>query len=283
MLTIFSIPRAFIGHAKIIQDNAIGSWTRLGSGCGIVLFGDDLGVADAAERHKTRHEPSTIRNEFGTPLISDVFHRMEALTRHPIVAFVNSDIVLLDDFLPVVDQIARSHQKFLIIASRFNCRIDHPLSFGSDWATQLRGRARAENRMYPAAGSDIFVFPRGLFGEVPPFAIGRGYWDNWLMREARSLKVDLIDVTAAVTTVHQMHTYNMVTGISEETITDSHVYGTEEGRYNLNLAGGRGRLFTAFDATKIMGGDKRLNSSLNPLLIRRRVKAAARRILNLYF
>jgi hypothetical protein len=283
MLTIFSIPKAFVSHAKIIQDNALGSWNRLGSGCDIVLFGNDPGVADAAERHKTRHEPSTRRNELGTPLVSDVFHRMDVLARHPIVAFVNSDIILLDDFLPAIDAVARCHEKFLIVASRFNCRIDHSLSFENGWAGELRRRARSENRMYPAAGSDIFVFPRGLLREVPPFAIGRGYWDNWLMREARSLKADLIDVTAAVTTVHQKHSYDTVAGISEETIADSHVYGTEEGRQNLELAGGRGRLFTAFDATKIMGDDKRLRSSLNPLLIRRRVKAAARRVLHSYF
>ena len=130
MLTIFSIPKVFVSHTKIIQDNAIGSWNRLGSGCDIVLFGDDPGVADAAERHKTRHESFTLRNELGTPLVSDVFHRMAVLARHPIVAFVNSDIILLDDFLPAIDAVARCHEKFLIVASRFNCCIDHAFSFG---------------------------------------------------------------------------------------------------------------------------------------------------------
>ena len=282
MLTIFSIPKAFVGHAEIIQDNAIGSWKRLGSGCDIVLFGDDPGVADAVQRHKTRHEPFTLRNELGTPLVSDVFHRMDVLARHPIVAFVNSDIILLDDFLPAIDAVARCHEKFLIVASRFNCRIDHAFSFENGWAGELRQRARSENRMYPAAGSDIFVFPRGLLVEVPPFAIGRGYWDNWLMREARRTSADLIDVTAAVTAVHQMHSYGTVSGLPAETSMDAHVYETDEGRHNLELAGGRSSLYTVFDATKIMSKDRRLRSSWNPVLIRRRVKASLRRILNSY-
>ncbi len=282
MLTIFSIPKAFVSHAKIIQDNAIGSWTRLGSGCDIILFGDDPGVADAAERHKTRHEPFTLRSELGTPLISDVFHRMDVLAHHPIVAFVNSDIILLDDFLPAIDAVARCHEKFLIVASRFNCHIDHPFSFENGWATELRQRARSENRMYPAGGSDIFVFPRGLLLEVPPFAIGRGYWDNWLMREARRTGADLIDVTAAVTAVHQMHSYSTVSGLPAETSMDTYVYETDEGRHNLELAGGRSRLYTVFDATKIMSEDRRLRSSWNPMLVRRRVKASLRRILNSY-
>src|SRR6185295_3255897 len=87
MVTFFTVPKSFVGSTKIIQDNAIGSWNRLGSGCDIVLFGNDPGVADAAQRHKTRHEPFTLRNELGTPLLSDVFHRMDVLARHPIVAF----------------------------------------------------------------------------------------------------------------------------------------------------------------------------------------------------
>ena len=282
MLTIFSIPKVFVSHAKIIQDNAIGSWNRLGSGCDIVLFGNDLGVADAAERHKTRHYPSILYNELGTPLLSDVFHRMDVLARHPMVAFVNSDIILLDDFLPAIDAVARCHEKFLIVASRFNCHIDHPFSFENGWAAELRQRARSENRMYPAGGSDIFVFPRRLLLEVPPFTIGRGYWDNWLMGEARRTDADLIDVTAAVTAVHQMHSYSTVSGLPAETSTDAHVYETDEGRHNLELAGGRGCLYTAFDATKVMSADRRLRSSWNPLLLRRRVKASLRRLFNSY-
>jgi hypothetical protein len=168
-------------------------------------------------------------------------------------------------------------KRFLVIASRFNCRIDQPLSFDIGWDAELGRQARVENRMYPAAGSDVFVYPRGLFGAVPSFAIGRGYWDNWLMYEARRMGAELIDVTAVATTVHQLHGYETVVGLSSQNASDRHVYETKEGRKNLELAGGRGRLYTAFDATEIMGADGRLQSSWNPFLIRRRGKAWLRR------
>jgi hypothetical protein len=277
MVTLFSIPKGFAGHIKTIQDNAVGSWKRLGASCDIVLFGDDPGVADAAVRHGVRYEPSIARNRYGTPLLSDAFRSMNILARHSIVAFVNADIILLEDFLPAIDAIVRNYERFLVIASRFNCRADHPLSFASGWDAELRRRARTENNMYPAAGSDIFVFPRGLLQNIPPFAIGRGYWDNWLMREARKVRAELIDATAAVTTVHQIHSYSTVVGVVGETSTDTHVYETDEGQNNLKLAGGRNRLYTAFDATKVMDEGGRLHSSWSPLLIRRRVKAAVRR------
>lgn len=277
MLSIFSLPKAFKGSSQIIQDNAIGSWTRLGQGCEIVLFGDDPGVAEAAARHGVRQESQIARNEFGTPVVADVFTRMNTLARYPLLAFVNADIVLLDDFLPAIEAIVRARSKFLAVASRFNCWIDTPLTFDPGWNAALRTRARSENRMYPAGGSDVFVYPNGLFDAVPPFAIGRGYWDNWLTGEARRIGADLIDLTAAVTAVHQDHAYDTVPGVPSGSSIDKHVYATEEGRRNLALAGGHGRLTTVYDATEILSADGRLCSTRSPRLIRRRLKAWLRR------
>ncbi len=277
MLTIFSIPKNFTGETRVIQDNAIGSWKRFSPACEIILIGDDPGVAEAAIRHGVRHEPSITRNEFGTPILADVFSRMNTLAQFPILALVNADILLLGDFLPAVDTVARSRTKFVVVASRFNSRIVQPLSFDRGWDTEMGRRARAENRMYPAAGSDVFVYPRGLFGAVPPFAIGRGYWDNWLMYEARRMGADLIDVTAAATIVHQIHTYGTVVGVSPESSVDKHVYETTEGQRNLEMAGGRRCLFTVFDATEILGADGQLHSTWKPRLIRGRIKAVLRR------
>jgi hypothetical protein len=277
VLSLFSVPKTFTGDAAVIQDNAIASWTRLGRDCDIVLLGDDPGIAEAAVRHGVRHERTLARNAFGTPLLPAVLRRMDQLATSRLVALVNADIVLLADLLPAVRNVSQKHRNFMLVASRYNCRIEEPLHFETGWDTALRARARAENRMYPAAGSDIFVFPRGLFGEVPELAIGRGYWDNWLMREARRKQANLIDATACVTTVHQEHGYEHVPGVSAAA-SDAPVYKGEEGRRNLALAGGHRGLYTVFDATHVLTPDGRLRSTWNPLLAHRRVKAAVRRI-----
>jgi hypothetical protein len=277
VLSLFSVPKAFTGDAAVIQDNAIASWTRLGRDCDIVLLGDDPGIAEVAARHGVRHEPAIARNAFGTPLLSAVIRRMDQLATSQLVALVNADIVLLADFLPAVRNVSQKQRNFMLVASRYNSRIEEPLRFEAGWDTALRARARAENRMYPAAGSDIFVFPRGLFGEIPDLAIGRGYWDNWLMREARRKHARLIDATACVTTVHQEHSYEHVPGVSAAS-TDTPVYKGEEGRCNLALAGGHRGLYTVFDATHILTADGRLRSTWGMPLVHRRLKASVRRI-----
>jgi hypothetical protein len=168
--------------------------------------------------------------------------------------------------------------RFLMVSSRYNCRITGPLSFGPDWDRDLRARALEEARMYPAGGSDFFIYPRGLFGSIPPFAIGRGYWDNWLMLRARQRGARLINATDAVVALHQEHDYAHIAGVPAHAADgDFPRYTTKETEQNLALAGGPGRLYTLYDATEILTGDGLLVSTLRPTLIGRRAKAWLRR------
>jgi hypothetical protein len=174
--------------------------------------------------------------------------------------------------------VAQSRENFLLVSSRYNCRIEHELPFGAGWATALRSRVRGDGRMYPAGGSDLFVYPRGLFGSVPNFAMGRGYWDTWLMREVRRKNVSLVDATALLTAVHQEHAYEHVPGVGPDA-HDKMVYETPEGRRNLALMGGHRYLYTVFDATEVLTSDGKLLSTWRVPLVQRRIKAAVRRLL----
>ena len=227
-------------------------------------------------RHGARHEPYVARNEYGTPILADVFARADAIAQNPVIGFVNADIILLADFLSSIRATMRFRNRFLIVSSRFNCSIDKPLSFDAGWDVSLRARARKENRVYPAGGSDVFVYRRGLFQEVPPFAIGRGYWDNWLMGQASHLDANLIDATYALTAIHQEHSYEHVTSIAADT-DDTAVYETVEGLGNLSMAGGHGRLHTVFDAAEVLTADGRLLSTWSLPFIHRHFKATLRR------
>jgi len=46
MITMFSTPKALIGHIDMIQRNAIRSWQRLDPDIEIILVGDDSGAAE---------------------------------------------------------------------------------------------------------------------------------------------------------------------------------------------------------------------------------------------
>ena len=67
MITIFSIPKAPVGHTRVIQENAVRSWKAL-ENCEVILFGDEPGLADFAAELGVKHFPDIACNELGTPL-----------------------------------------------------------------------------------------------------------------------------------------------------------------------------------------------------------------------
>src|SRR5262245_56609823 len=76
-ITFCSVPKPFVGHIGVIQRNALASWSRLG---GVIVFGDEPGVAEAAPDAGVRHVPDVAQNDYGTPLLSDAFRRAEELS-----------------------------------------------------------------------------------------------------------------------------------------------------------------------------------------------------------
>lgn len=241
MLTLVSIPKPFHGHIATIQRNALRSWTRLGPEVEICLCGEDPGTREAAAELGIRHVPVIGRNAQGTPLLSDVLAQAERLATCGILGYVNADIVLLGDFLAAAREAVRRKRRFLLVGQRWDIDIRDPLSFGEDWEPALRARLAAEGRLHAVTGIDYFVFPRGLWGAIPPFAVGRSAWDNWLIYRARALGADVLDATEAVTAVHQNHDYAHIPGEA--------VWTGPEAAENLRLAGGDTHLFNLLDAT----------------------------------
>lgn len=210
MFTIFSAPKAFQGHAGVIQRNAIESWSRLKSGCEIILFGQDDGTEAAAREFGALHVSHVACNEYGTPLISDMFYRAEALTRWGVLCYVNADIILMREFEGVARQAMAFGGEFLMIGRRHNIDIDYRLDFGRGWEGALRSIVRERGRLGASTALDFFLFRRDTLGDIPPFAVGRPGWDAWMVLNALERGIAVIDATANAMVVHQNHDYGHV-------------------------------------------------------------------------
>ncbi|MEZ8222132.1 NADP oxidoreductase coenzyme F420-dependent [Candidatus Fervidibacteria bacterium JGI MDM2 JNZ-1-D12] len=207
MLTIFACPKPFTNpHIAIIQRNAITSWTLLRPKPEIILFGDEEGVAEICQELGLRHVPEVARNEYGAPLVSDLFKKAQQLAAYDLLCYVNADIILMGDFMEAVQRVQALKQKFLMVGRVWRVYIDTLWEFTSDWEQQLRDYVLRHGAQAPPPGnSDFFAFSRGLWTSIPPLAIGRGWWDPWLIYEARRLRALVIDVSWAVMAVHQNH------------------------------------------------------------------------------
>ncbi len=244
MLTIFAMPKHFKGHFNVIQRNAIQSWMRLKS-CEIILFGDDDGTAEAASDFGARHCPEIARNEHGTPLLHDIFEKAQRLSRNRLLCFINSDIILLSDFPGAFRGVP--FRRFLLAGQRWDMQVDRPLDFTEpDWEAQLRTRLAADAELHSPDGIDYFVFTRGLWGRLPPFAIGRPAYDNWLIYKARARRSAVIDATQAITVIHQNHDYSHARNGWQT------VWEGPEAIRNKELAGGKKKFFTLLNATHLL-------------------------------
>ncbi|HYL84932.1 MAG TPA: hypothetical protein VE263_11905 [Candidatus Angelobacter sp.] len=247
MLTIFSTAKPFRSHDAIIQRNALESWRRLDPDIDVILLGDDPGVAEVCLELNLRHEPLIARNELGAPLLNDLFERAQRLARHETVAYCNADIILTADFVSALKKARSEFDKFLMVGRRWDLDVSQPLDFSlPDWQETLVQRAHREGFQRLHYNIDYFAFPRGLYRNVPPLAIGRRWWDNWLLWKMRAEGVPVVDASQAVVAIHQNHDY------SHHPQGMAGVLFSDESRRNFELCGGWRHLHTIEDANYLL-------------------------------
>lgn len=206
LITLFAIPKAFRGEVARIQRNAIASWLSLKPQPEIILLGDDDGTAAVAQEFGIKHVPEIQRNEYGTPLMNSMFATAQQVGQGQLFAYINADIVLLQDFIDTVQRVP--FHRFMLTGQRWNIDFEGVLSVGQHWAADLRDRVAISGQLAGPQATDYFVFSRNTYTEIPPFAIGRLCFDNWMLYKALNLKIPLIDATPSVTAIHQNHDYN---------------------------------------------------------------------------
>ena len=247
MLTIFAIPKPFEGHIGMIQRNAIRSWQRLVPACQIVLCGDEVGSRETAAHLGTDHIPEIGQNEFGTPLLNSVFQLVEDRTSSRLLCYVNADLILLPDFLDAVAQISKVKRRFLMVGETWNLKIvEEPATEHESSEIELRRAVAQTGTVRPPLAIDYFVYSRDTLGPLPPFAVGRPAWDNWMIYRARSLRIPVVDASASTLVIHQAHNYEHVRHSREETWE-----GPEADR-NRALLPIPTRLFSLADATHLL-------------------------------
>ena len=214
MITFFTIPRPFTDLHKIIQTNAILSWKNIYPTCEILVFSDHSSISLFCKDNNIKFIENFESNSYGTPLLSDIWKTVKQESINDLICYINTDIILFNDFLERAKTV--KFDKFLLAGRRWDLNIKTFIDFKSDWESNLKILIHEKGILHAVTGVDYFLFPKIIMPDMPPFAIGRAWWDNWLLTYFINKKIPLIDGTS-ITTIHQNHDYNHIKSINSKT------------------------------------------------------------------
>lgn len=249
-LTVFALPKAFRGHAGVIQENAVRSWAV--HGLAVILMGRDEGIAEMAAAVGAVHVPDVECNEMGTPRLDSAFAIAAERASTRLIMYANSDILFPAD--PGRAVAGLGIDEFLAVGRRTNVDVTERMDYAdAGWLAGAARLAREKGELFHQSAIDYFILPRlsGLT-KLPPFVVGRPGWDNWMLANTLELGLPLVDLTGAVLAVHQNHDYGH---IKRESAGQRGWDGPETDT-NRKIAGGKYR--DILDCTHRLGADGRV-------------------------
>ncbi|MDD2707642.1 MAG: hypothetical protein PHV34_06490 [Verrucomicrobiae bacterium] len=244
ILTVVSVPKPFAGRMNLIQRNALATWKMPGPSVEIILCGDERGTAETAAEFGVAHCPLARRNEFGTPYLRDAFAAGRERGRGRLMCYINADILVTGAFFEAVCGIERQAERFLVVGECMN--LDLPEDWrvaGGGWEKEARQLVAERGVRRGVQSLDFFVFEKDFYMDLPDFLLGRYWFDNWLVWNARKSGATVVDLSASVLMIHQNHNYSHVAG--------GFAGGQfqEENRRNWAAAGKGFRVYTTQEAT----------------------------------
>ncbi|MBN2044452.1 MAG: hypothetical protein JW757_05475 [Anaerolineales bacterium] len=208
-LTIFTAPKPFVdAHITIIQRNALRSWQMLGADVDVILYGNDSGIGEAAAEFGFGHVPDVAANQQGVPYLNDMLARTRALSASPVLAVVNTDILLFQNFAENARLALETLGDFMLVGRRWDLDITEELDFDPQIESRLKMDTQTRGQLKSPTASDYFIFSRTVLNEIPNFTIGRAGWDSWMIYHALQQPWPVLDATREIFIVHQNHDYS---------------------------------------------------------------------------
>ena len=145
-------------------------------------------------------------NRFGRPSMSCIFDTFLREAKADDLVFVNSDILLFEDFLQSLD-IAMSEPKYLMVGTRIDHLAAQNMSFSRD-SDQVRCEAFLLGSRNGAYAIDYFAFTKKRFPVFDTeYIVGNWRWDNALLKRFYELEdVTVFDSSYSVVALHQLST-----------------------------------------------------------------------------
>lgn len=211
MLTVFTTSKDFTGEDERNQVAALKTWLRCESIEQIILYGDALGAEEFCAANGIVHVKEVPTTALGTPLMDAMYNDARQRCKTKWLGFLNCDIILPCDFDSAIKSLSSfDNQTFLAVGTRLNFDWSSDVTLEGDYVAELTKRARQNGTTSWPYGTDYFFQNARDFIQFPRVAVGRPYWDTWLLWYALSQGWLVVDLTPSTQVLHPNHNYQHV-------------------------------------------------------------------------
>lgn len=179
--------------------NAIVSWKKVFPEATLITF--DGGTGNPMIGHRR------VNHYNGLPLVNEMFGQVYEMSIKGPLLFINSDCILTHSMAGAVAYLSQVKIRWLATGRRSEIEPEDADSVEqASWEEDILAKY-PDPEMLPSCGADWFLYPRSSFTgcKMPPFAIARTCYDNWIIWDAHKRGVKVIDCTNSVTVYHQIH------------------------------------------------------------------------------
>ena len=248
MITFLTSPKPFVGIDKENQYRAIRNWKLVANNAEIILYGNSDGIDTAAEDLNVKIVKNIKSTKGGIPYFGSIVNHASEFGIFDIQIYLNCDI-LLGNIDQVINKVTIS--KFLCIGQRIDLSSNFNIDISpSSLKFNLRSLYTKEKiDLHKPTGIDYFIFRRSMWNHIGEIVIGRGGYDNALLRFCKLNHISIIDCTNMIVALHQFHDYNHVIGNKKS------VFLGNDAKNNLKQAG-KYSLLTITDSDYIFYNNK---------------------------
>lgn len=216
LISFISAFKKFKPPYDMIQHSTMYSWKA--NKIEVVVPDNEVGLKDACQGYPNIKFVSDVKRarEIGfsnqSPIVKDMIARALPLINTPMVALINSDIIILPDFVKKIDKILKKYgYDIYMVGTRYDIKLNTSISSEESYQQVLNEDRKIFDE---STSSDIFIASkftwRKIIHEMPEFILGRYGFDNWLHTIAEIKRYRKFNCTNALTILHCEHDHKHI-------------------------------------------------------------------------
>jgi len=145
--------------------------------------------------------------DFKIPQYDCLYNTAAQLATSEFLVYINSDIILFNDFVKALQTSSSQFDDFLMVGRRIDLQYPHLIDYSNPlWRENLQENAIQSGKLHGEYGVDYFAYRRIYSPELPPFLVGRVLWDSYLVAKyIKGQNKTSIDSTKVVFAIHLNH------------------------------------------------------------------------------